>query len=192
MAAALPPFQAFTILFKGKVDRIITTVHTMQAFDPTRPPTPPPPVFQANALWDSGASRSVISSRLVSTLGLQPVGATKVNHAGGEGTSKTYLVNFGLPNNVGIAGVLVTEFPAIAGGFDVIIGMDIISHGDFSLTNLGGRTCMSFRTPSCAVVDYVEEARRLSYSSVGRNDPCPCGKKREDGRSVKFKHCHGQ
>ncbi|MCX6755060.1 MAG: preprotein translocase subunit SecA [Candidatus Nomurabacteria bacterium] len=29
-------------------------------------------------------------------------------------------------------------------------------------------------------------------SEVGRNDPCPCGKVKEDGTPVKYKHCHGQ
>ena len=27
---------------------------------------------------------------------------------------------------------------------------------------------------------------------VGRNDPCPCGAKHEDGRPMKYKHCHGK
>lgn len=27
---------------------------------------------------------------------------------------------------------------------------------------------------------------------VGRNDPCPCGAKKEDGSPVKYKHCHGK
>ena len=27
---------------------------------------------------------------------------------------------------------------------------------------------------------------------VGRNQPCPCGKTREDGTPVKFKMCHGR
>lgn len=27
---------------------------------------------------------------------------------------------------------------------------------------------------------------------VGRNDPCPCGAKKEDGRPKKYKHCHGK
>ena len=26
---------------------------------------------------------------------------------------------------------------------------------------------------------------------LGRNDPCPCGAKKPDGRPVKYKHCHG-
>ena len=29
-------------------------------------------------------------------------------------------------------------------------------------------------------------------SKVGRNDPCPCGAKKPDGRPVKYKHCHGK
>jgi preprotein translocase subunit SecA len=27
---------------------------------------------------------------------------------------------------------------------------------------------------------------------VGRNDPCPCGAKHDDGRPMKYKHCHGK
>ncbi|MEK7154044.1 MAG: preprotein translocase subunit SecA [Patescibacteria group bacterium] len=29
-------------------------------------------------------------------------------------------------------------------------------------------------------------------SKVGRNDPCPCGAKKTDGRPIKYKHCHGR
>ena len=31
-----------------------------------------------------------------------------------------------------------------------------------------------------------------SNQKVGRNDPCPCGAKRSDGRPIKYKHCHGK
>ncbi len=31
----------------------------------------------------------------------------------------------------------------------------------------------------------------LQGNKVGRNDPCPCGAKREDGHPKKYKHCHG-
>ena len=27
---------------------------------------------------------------------------------------------------------------------------------------------------------------------IGRNDPCPCGARKPDGRPVKYKHCHGK
>ncbi|MBP6931714.1 MAG: preprotein translocase subunit SecA [Candidatus Pacebacteria bacterium] len=55
-------------------------------------------------------------------------------------------------------------------------------------------------------VDEIEENKQIILSSeensgpvqasagdkIGRNDPCPCGKKKEDGTPVKYKNCHGQ
>ncbi len=38
----------------------------------------------------------------------------------------------------------------------------------------------------------VPENKDSKFDNVGRNDPCPCGAKKEDGTSVKFKHCHGK
>jgi len=35
---------------------------------------------------------------------------------------------------------------------------------------------------------FGEKGRR----KVGRNDPCPCGAKKPDGRPIKYKHCHGR
>ena len=40
---------------------------------------------------------------------------------------------------------------------DVLIGMDLISQGDFSVTNKGGSTVFSFRVPSQVHTDYVKE-----------------------------------
>jgi preprotein translocase subunit SecA len=31
-----------------------------------------------------------------------------------------------------------------------------------------------------------------AFDKVGRNDPCPCGAKKSDGASVKYKHCHSR
>lgn len=31
-----------------------------------------------------------------------------------------------------------------------------------------------------------------AVAKVGRNDPCPCGATKPDGRPVKYKHCHGR
>ncbi|MBN1585025.1 preprotein translocase subunit SecA [Candidatus Uhrbacteria bacterium] len=33
---------------------------------------------------------------------------------------------------------------------------------------------------------------RPADPKVGRNDPCPCGAKKQDGTPVKYKHCHGK
>ena len=67
-----------------------------------------------NGLWDTGASRSSITRRVVDDLG---------------------------------------------DDIDVLIGMDIIQHGDFSITNVNNKTTFSFRTPSMKEIDYVKESK---------------------------------
>lgn len=66
------------------------------------------------------------------------------------------MVNISLPNNVIFTGVRVTKGDIL--GANILIGMDIISRGDFSVTNRDGVTKFSYRTPSIAHIDYVEEA----------------------------------
>lgn len=114
-----------------------------------------------------------------------------VNHAGGSSLSNTYLVNLHLPNGVGIVGVPVTELGETT-LFGVIVGMDIIIRGDFAITNTNGQTWVSFRVPSIQGIDYVQEAQKIRYAGVGRNDPCPCGKTDAIGKPIKFKKCHGR
>lgn len=184
-------FHACTVQYDGRADRIITPVMILAAFDPEKGEKPGPQV-ESKGLWDTGATSSVITAATALTLKLSPVGVIKVNHAGGTSDSKTYLVNIGLPNGVGAKGVLVSECKDIAGNFGAIIGMDIICRGDFAITNADGTTCMSFRTPSIRRVDYVEEANSIKFAGVGRNDPCPCGKKDGNGKAIKFKRCHGK
>lgn len=59
---------------------------------------------------------------------------TVVHHAGGKGSANTYLVNILLPNRVEMYQVKVAE-GEIIGSADALIGMDIISKGDFAVTN---------------------------------------------------------
>ena len=189
-----PSFHAFTIKHNGKANRITTAVKLSKAFDPAQYENQeaPFPLFETTALWDTGATKSVLTQETVRALELSAVGSTNVNHAGGTSQSNTYLVNFYLPNNVGVVGVLVSECENIAGDFGAIIGMDIIAQGDFSITNVDEKTWMSYRIPSIQSIDYVKEANRITISSVGRNDPCPCGRKDASGKPVKFKYCHGK
>jgi hypothetical protein len=46
------------------------------------------------------------------------------------------------------------------GKTDVLIGMDIISRGDFALTHKEGKTVFSFRYPSLATIDFFASEHR--------------------------------
>ncbi|HEC64491.1 MAG TPA: hypothetical protein ENI23_04280 [bacterium] len=115
----------------------------------------------------------------------------EVYHAGGKTFCETYLVNIFLRNNVGISGIRVTK-GNLGTNADVLIGMDIITQGDFAITNLNGRTVFSFRIPSIECIDFLKQKPSTLPSSiveipnVGRNAPCPCGS------GKKYKNCHGR
>lgn len=186
-------FNACTARYSVLKDRIISPLHLSEAFDPAKtPPDRRPPLMETSGLWDTGATRSMITNAVVKHLKLTPIGIQNINHAGGTSQSFTYIVNFYLPNQVGIAGVRVTECPDTTGNFGAIIGMDIISRGDFSITNVNGATWMSYRYPSIKGIDYVVEANRIIYAGVPKHVPCPCGKLDENGKHLKFKDCHGK
>ena len=75
--------------------------------------------------------------------------------------------------------------------------MDIITRGDFSISNKNGKTTVSFCIPSVHDIDFVEEGKKLNEANekvnlakrtkkIGRNEPCPCGS------GKKYKNCHGK
>lgn len=114
---------------------------------------------QYNALWDTGASNTVITSKVAKDLGLLPTGKVRTNHANGTSIVNTYLIKIALPNGVGIRGVRVTE-GVLTGNFEVLIGMDIITLGDFAISNYNGKTNFTFRVPSKKNIDFVAEENK--------------------------------
>ncbi|MCM1186623.1 MAG: retroviral-like aspartic protease family protein [Lachnoclostridium sp.] len=106
------------------------------------------------AQWDTGATGTCISKEIVTQLGLQPTGMIKVQTPSGIGTMNKYMVNLILNNEVRIMNLVVMDSEIGNQGIDVLIGMDIISVGDFAVSNFNGKTQFSFRMPSQEHVEY--------------------------------------
>ncbi len=185
-----PVFHAFTTKAVGKLREIITEIGVSipliigDKFDPSDSR-----IYKTNALWDTGATNCVVTKQTALDLNLKPISKTQVHHADGVTWANVYLVNIYLPNNLIVPNIRVTECSEEAGTFGVIIGMDVITQGDFSITNFNNNTTVTFRIPSIKSIDYVQEANditMLQFKNVGRNDICPCGSK------LKFKNCHGK
>lgn len=115
---------------------------------------------KTSALWDTGASNSVITPSLVSKLGLKPISQVKNRHAGGESIADVYMVDIALPNRLVIPNVRVSKCADQGDSFGMIIGMDIISLGDFSVSGQQQRRMVSFCLPSSVYVDYVQMLRQ--------------------------------
>ncbi len=123
---------------------------------------------------------------------MEPVGRVIIGTAGGQKETTTHHISIGLPHGVGFPSLIANKADLV-GGNDVLIGMDIISQGDFAVTNFNGRTAFSFRMPSVEQLDFVTKRPHsptsidlASLPEVGRNDPCPCGS------GKKYKRCHGK
>ena len=160
------------------------------AFDPnTTPADKHPKQEKFLAIFDTGATNCVITQKVVDALGLKPISMAVAHTANGTVNCEVYLVNIRLPNHVGFTQWRVTK-QDLPSKTDVLIGMDVIGNGDFAVTHKDKKTVFSFRCPSIARIDFVEEARASAKvtvpTSIGRNWRCPCGS------GKKYKNCHGK
>lgn len=115
------------------------------------------------ALWDTGCAMTTISKRLADELELEVALPISVNTVGGVVDAKSYVVDILLPNGINIPSLTVID--GELAGFDVLIGMDIISQGDFAVSNICGELIFSFQIPSEKVIDFTqtEPVRKQSW-----------------------------
>lgn len=151
--------------------------------------------IQTSGIWDTGATNSCISKKAAEELDLKPVQRTTVMGVHGSQEVNAYYITFILPNENIKLNVPVTECNELSGDGKIcaLIGMDVITKGDFCITNVGGQTVMSFRVPSITRIDFVDDIQKerkihlihQQWMKSG-NDKCPCGS------GKKYKNCHGK
>lgn len=108
------------------------------------------------AIWDTGATNTAVTPRVVGECGLIPIGQTKIVGVHGEELSNVYLIDVCLPNGVVVPEITVSEVPGLTGEVDdVLLGMDIIGLGDFAVSNYRGKTSFTFRMPSQEEIDFT-------------------------------------
>lgn len=147
---------------------------------------PPTNGKKYRALYDTGATHSVITPTVVSDLNLPIIGAVTAGVGGGSLTTTSHLVNFGLPNNA-MFGMISAAKMVLASDIDALIGMDILGLGDFAVTHHGGNTTFSFCVPSRKCIDFAAEVTAFVKSHPpSKNGLCPC----KSGK--KYKSCHGR
>jgi hypothetical protein len=184
------PTYEFTAAHSGLANQLVSPVKIRPAFRPPKSTETPSP-HQYNAIWDTGATGTVISQKVVDECDLRPIAIANVVSIHGTERRPVFLISVSLPNKVIFYSVPAIGGEKFTGDVDVVIGMDIIRQGDFAVTNNENQTVFSFRMPSAETIDFVEEKKlRVTPVSiprrVGRNDPCPCGS------GKKYKNCHGK
>jgi len=152
-------------------------------------------IVHTEGLWDTGATNSVITKSMARRLCLKVVTRATVRGVHGEREVNVYYVRITLNNNNIVVNAQVTECEELSADSSIgmLIGMNIITMGDFCITSYDGKTVMSFIYPSQKKIDFVEEINeynRLEKIHIARtksgNDICPCGS------GKKWKNCHGK
>lgn len=144
---------------------------------------------EVDALWDTGATCTCISESLAQKLGLAHDDETTLTVGDNRVVdSRVYSVQIMLGDFI-IPYIRVSSLPG-SDTHDVIIGMDVISNGDLSISNYKGKTVITFREPSIARIDYVDELAKYTkihdiWLKQGNNQ-CPC----KSGRT--WERCHGK
>ena len=110
-----------------------------------------------NGIRDTGATNSAITQSAAATLGLLPVKRIMVRGVHGSKEVNVYFVNITLENENITLNTQVTECDELSSdnSIGMLIGMNIITMGDFAVTNYHGNTTMSFRVPSLQKIDFV-------------------------------------
>lgn len=136
----------FTQRNSNLIESIITECRVCPPVDFTKGEMPTKVYTSQNAMWDTGATNTLISPKIVKLLGLKPFGKSGISSANGIIETNTYLAHIGIPSGSVVTNVLVLENEN--DDYEVVIGMDIISRGDFVFTNHEGHSTFSFRIPS--------------------------------------------
>jgi len=166
--------HAFTTRYNGLARVLFNKVNVCLPVTPEEVKTQNVEFKEYIAIWDTGATHSAITKKVVDDLKLQPTGVRETRHAGGKSSNNTYLVNIALPNKVMVPHVRVTEVQLIPDDNvsddkqpQLLIGMDIISLGDFVVTNTNTKTTFSFRIPSVQEIDFIPETQENNVMEGG-------------------------
>jgi len=140
-------------------------------------------VVETLGIWDTGATNSCITSELAKNLNLKSIQKAMVTGVHGAQEVNVYLVDITLNNENITIRSLVTEASELSVDHKtgLLIGMNVISEGDLSITNFEKKTTMTFRVPSLECVDYVSEINEHNrivkiYKAQEKhgNKKCPC------------------
>jgi predicted aspartyl protease len=151
MSAKASVGKCFTVSNKGGIARqLISSAKVASTLVKDAP-------LEVNALWDTGATGSVITPNVAKKLGLSVVSQVFISTPTDRNkAANMYYVDIHLPNKVIVSNISVIE--GIPANCDILIGMDIIGFGDFAVSCGGGKTIFSFRVPSMMEIDFCKES----------------------------------
>jgi len=141
--------HAITNFNQGIARSVVTAVEVENVFTNQK--------IETTGIWDTGATASVVTKSTAASLGLYPVKRLMVRGVHGVKEVNVYYVKITLHNKNITLKAQVTECDELSpdNSVGMLIGMNVITMGDFAITNFQGQTTMTFRVPSIQKIDFV-------------------------------------
>ena len=136
----IPKHSTFSYYYEKKQSKIITSVDLYSI------PFNSSLSLTTNALWDTGANMSAITPEIQQKLKLTPIDKKSIAGIHNTQVVDVVLITLELPNSV-IKKNIKAAVCNMTSNYGMIIGMDIISLGDFALSNGKEQTLFSFAVP---------------------------------------------
>jgi len=166
------PLQAFRVEGNGLLNALITRVVIIPDLNLSQTrlndilSNPEKSGYLFTALWDTGATRSCIKPSIATKLGINKNIISFANVTGVNSKTQQKPIYkagaFILPNKVIIPDFHFIE-SEIASTADILIGMDLILNGDFSISNYNGKTVFCFSMPPHEKrIDLVERGEKVN------------------------------
>ncbi|MDN5201616.1 hypothetical protein QQ008_09595 [Fulvivirgaceae bacterium BMA10] len=132
----------------GKIYEISCNVRIVNPLDSRKSKT-------IKAIWDTGATDTCINEKIVNLIGLISAGKIEVINTSHKKLVEVYPVELHLPNGLWCALTCAASIQKEI-DCDMLIGMDVITQGDFCITNENGNTIVSFTIPHRNKIDFCE------------------------------------
>lgn len=140
---------AFTYGFVG-IERLIVT--------PVRVTNPKENLhLDTYAIWDTGAMHSCVCGNVIAALALKPLGQKKISSATGIQKTHKFRTNVFIEHLPYFELEVLECGPLLNESIGMLIGMDVISRGDFAITNHDGHTVFTFCVPSVGALNFCDE-----------------------------------
>lgn len=160
------PVHAFTFRLTGTPNQILIGIKIAA-------PSRPPDIAQAHefvALWDTGATATLISDSVTAKCGHASTGKRTIQGVNSTDVVDEYVVDVHL-GPVCFPTISVGE-RRISPDFDVLLGMDVIGQGDFAMTRQNGQTVVSFQTPHHQTIDFFRSLEMANLKKVPKGCVC--------------------
>lgn len=142
-------YLSYTYQFPpGQIDSLITPIRISTPFMSQDISRSDPRIKPINALWDTGSTGSLIINPLPQQLGLVRTGERISLDYGRERENEGWIYKANLyMGDIAMVEYTVVSAEPIGPGYNLVIGMDIIGQGDFTLRKVNGLTQLIFRLP---------------------------------------------